>query len=508
MFCLLNYTLKSPVFLSVMLGLGGAQVAWSMDLSFFTQHQDADSQSNYPRRVQEHQAAIDGLTQLKGSSKMLVCPKAFVEALKANHTLVELDLSNCGLGSGAGAQIAGYLLTNRTLKTLNLSNNQISSFLQDGVNLAAVLKYNTTLETLDLSKNGLGTEQGMQIGASLEGNRSLKSLRLGGNKLKFIGAKAIFDGLAFNKALLILDIGENEIINKEWLFLYTDKKDRAQAALSLCKSLGKNETLTSLNVEKNNLGYVGAAAFSGVLMSENKLLLLNIAENNFDYDSIDALAVALEINTTLKGLDLSRNKMSPESIEILGKALMQNRTLTKLNLNKTAFGNEGADFIAIMLMKNNTLESLEIRDNGFDVKGGVMIVCALKSNTILKSLDLGNNKISHKCSLIPGTEETPNSCFGHALADTLRTNWHLQTIVGDIPDSISPEHPLLEFMTLFEFMSGLERNRQFELHGYPKVMLLIMAHNSLEPESTLKELSQDAFRVLILAFIQAFASDY
>ena len=83
-------------------------------------------------------------------------------------------------------------------------------------------------------------------------------------------------------------------------------------------ALATNSTLTTLDLNSNKVGPVGAGR----------------------------LAEALAINSTLIILDLSFNKVGDEGAGRLAEALATNSTLTTLNLYQNQVGDEGAGRLA------------------------------------------------------------------------------------------------------------------------------------------------------------------
>ena len=98
------------------------------------------------------------------------------EKLKANTSLMELQLYTCGLTAKGVGYIAGALEVNNSLKTLNLGGNGIYD---EGVkHLASALSKNHHLKSLELSSCGM-TDQGLKhIADSLQHNESLEELKL------------------------------------------------------------------------------------------------------------------------------------------------------------------------------------------------------------------------------------------------------------------------------------------------------------------------------------------
>ena len=123
--------------------------------------------------------------------------------------LLTLDLKSNDIRGGV-VYLAQVLRKNRTLRVLNLSDNNIE---QPGlVAIAEALKYNSTLETLDLSHNpcsGPGLEGITTLRTAFALNSHLKRLFLNDTDLSSEGAIALAEFLPEAKSLIHLDLAEN-----------------------------------------------------------------------------------------------------------------------------------------------------------------------------------------------------------------------------------------------------------------------------------------------------------
>ena len=197
-------------------------------------------------------------------------PNAFARALNQNITLLELNLV-CGYLCKNIKLLAKVLQKNRTLTKLNLSDNFIQNKTES---IAYTLQNNTTLLELDLSSNEIGYK-GIKLLAmkGLEKNITLKTLNLNNN---LIGSFAIED---------------SRHCGVQWLagFLRT------------------RNTLTTLNLDSNDISCSGANKLAYALRNNTTLLKLSLVDNIIGLDGAMAFLKALRINNTLKLIDLSDN---------------------------------------------------------------------------------------------------------------------------------------------------------------------------------------------------------
>lgn len=146
----------------------------------------------------------------------------FVEALKENSSLLELDLSNNKIGQAetlntvqpdyvtGGEALADMLASNSCrLKYLNLAWNLIR--LDGGIALAGCVATNQYVTYLDLSYNALGKDGGEVLGSSLLNNTSLQTLLLANNNINFSACFSICVALEENFSLRKLSFDGNPI---------------------------------------------------------------------------------------------------------------------------------------------------------------------------------------------------------------------------------------------------------------------------------------------------------
>ena len=102
--------------------------------------------------------------------------------------------------------------------------------------------------------------------------------------------------------------------------------------MSLAAAVAKNTVVTSIALEDNDIGAVGAKALATALLHNTTLVNLNLCGNDIGDDGLEALCGALRGNCTLTSLDLSRNGISATGIASLMGALQHNFNLTSINV--------------------------------------------------------------------------------------------------------------------------------------------------------------------------------
>ena len=113
--------------------------------------------------------------------------------LRTNHTLVNLNLSQCNIDSDGAYQLANALHTNDTLQNLYLHYNPIG--INGASSVAEMLTKNKSLKLLDLHSDSIGGKSGSVILIdSLRQNTTLETLVLPIlHVLNIIESKTILD---------------------------------------------------------------------------------------------------------------------------------------------------------------------------------------------------------------------------------------------------------------------------------------------------------------------------
>lgn len=148
----------------------------------------------------------------------------FIECLKTNKHLRELDMSSNNIGQmeifqggvmgkkfNIGAKsIAEYIASSDCrLSTLKLGWNSIK--MASSLEMAKALKLNQTLLHLDLSYNGLGQSAGEYLGEALQDNQTLQTLMLESNQFNGTAVYCICVGILENTSLTRISLDKNPI---------------------------------------------------------------------------------------------------------------------------------------------------------------------------------------------------------------------------------------------------------------------------------------------------------
>ncbi|GLI62908.1 Flagellar autotomy protein 1 [Volvox africanus] len=196
--------------------------------------------------------------------------RALGAALAACGSLKELILAGNQFGDQAIRELQGALQRLQGLKVLQLQDNpRISS---DGMAaLAAALAGMPSLEELDLSRCYAGDEGVRHLSKALATHPALTALALEGCKIRADGAVHLAAALGIR-----LVLGRNQL------------GDRGVAALAA--ALGRNSSLTSLDLRSNGVGLAGCRSLGAALRERNTTVRqLAMAGNEMEDEALQAL---------------------------------------------------------------------------------------------------------------------------------------------------------------------------------------------------------------------------
>jgi Ran GTPase-activating protein (RanGAP) involved in mRNA processing and transport len=293
--------------------------------------------------------------------------------------------------------IGKYMYIKSTLKFLDLEGNDING---DTISPLRLNEKNTCpLESLNLSSNPLGQEGGMALAHALSKNNSVKALYVNNCGIPLTSLIAIFTSISrsTSSSLTAIDEEGNAIYNPDPSCLEIFEIDRPL----LCSNSNKEEEgtdhlsrllladspLSTLSLCQHNMQDFGARLLSDSLArSLGCMTSLNLDRNNIGVAGTEAIASFLIIQTQqqeagvlpknrkfsgpgLKTLKLSYNIIGNDGAIALSEALKVNKSLTELTIKNNNI-DEGLTAIAESLEFNNTIKKLSIFGNNFNEKSG------------------------------------------------------------------------------------------------------------------------------------------
>eukprot|EP01006_Ploeotia_vitrea_P043611 TRINITY_DN66754_c9_g3_i1.p1 TRINITY_DN66754_c9_g3~~TRINITY_DN66754_c9_g3_i1.p1 ORF type:complete len:728 (-),score=31.47 TRINITY_DN66754_c9_g3_i1:1451-3634(-) len=247
--------------------------------------------------------------------------EAFIRKITDNDKHLHRCNMKCHRLTPAYAMKIGRALANNThLTSLNLHCN---CFGVDGITyLCGGLKVNNTLTHLDISQNFMGVEGAQTFAEMLEGGglKALKDLVIADNDIRSEGCRPILEALKTNETITSLNV--------EWNNL------KHVAGTHLGNFLSKNTSIRKLHVSGNVLGDVGVATtLDGMVENEATALSeFSFAVNDLHEATGNKVLEIVQQCPTLTKIDLGRNFIPETTLEKIQPILNANAThVTKSN---------------------------------------------------------------------------------------------------------------------------------------------------------------------------------
>ena len=162
----------------------------------------------------------------------------------------------------------------------------------------------------------------------------------------------------------------------------------------LSSMLQTNHTLCNFNIDRCDIGSIGAHHLADGLNCNRTLKKLIMSFNSIGDDGAMALAQMLRINMSLTVLDISKCFITEVGVSHLADALCVNSSLETIVLDHNSLKNQGAIALAQMLNRNQSLRNLELPQCSITEVGVSHLADALCVNSSLETLNLNNNAIT------------------------------------------------------------------------------------------------------------------
>lgn len=319
--------------------------------------------------------------------------------------LTHLELPKNGLTAAAGRPIANILQAqHETLTSLSLAHNPITSTglaaLVDALSTESIPP--SRLMELDLSDTKLIGSKGATVIASiLRTNTSIRTLNLSKNDLGTKGIRVLAPALVSHVKLRQLDLSYNNIKPRGATLLAQALEANSNNSGRNSNTRYDEETyeergLRSINLTCNRIGAQGVQALCDVLKFHRTIEVLSCGKNELLPEGGAYVAYLLKSNYRLRWIDLQDNQIGPAAASLLAEQLTEdNRTLEYIDLSYNDIGQQGAHDLADALMKNESLQHCLLDGNQIDSPGAISLANALNYNLTLTSLSLAHNRIDN-----------------------------------------------------------------------------------------------------------------
>ena len=253
---------------------------------------------------------------------------------------------NCSLSDDDISSLTKFLDRNKTITSLNISRNNITSA-DSVIALAKAIKKHPVLCNVNLAHVSLAGESAV-VNKMLLSCKTCTSLEIGHEDFdaksvaaiaKFLGKKNSLTSFSLvgavvdndNKTLLSEAIVKNKTIQK--LRLHSNKLQLPGIIRNTKKITAGLSRLTHLDLSHNSLPVAGVKVMAKFLgWADCNLVSLILSSNHLTTKGFSVLLPAMKNNTILQHLDLSSNWLNDGIAPLMVDLLGSNRTLRSIDL--------------------------------------------------------------------------------------------------------------------------------------------------------------------------------
>ncbi|XP_071970934.1 NACHT, LRR and PYD domains-containing protein 3-like isoform X3 [Engystomops pustulosus] len=311
-----------------------------------------------------------------------------------NQSLKTLDLSDNNLSGPHLSDLMEALSSpDCGIEELHLANNNLPD--TSCVHLASVIRNNPSLKRLDLSDNHLS---GPHLSVLMEALSSpacrIEELQLAYNDLPDTSCIQLASVIRNNQSLKRLDLSGNYLSGH----IFMDSTEDAS------KSIYRVEKLASIRGEV--ISDLSSARKQHHSMKQCTLLC---PEAHFAYSdqfipdcrnqAVEHFGVLMEALSSpacrIEELHLGENDLLDTSCTQLASAIRANQSLKTINLSgNLLYGPQFSDLMDALSSQSCTIEELQLQYNALPDTSCIQLASGIKNNSSLKKLDLSANNLS------------------------------------------------------------------------------------------------------------------
>ncbi|XP_077322829.1 NACHT, LRR and PYD domains-containing protein 12-like isoform X2 [Lithobates pipiens] len=297
-----------------------------------------------------------------------------MEALTKTQ-IEELQLMYNHLTDSSCPHLASVIRNNRTLRTLNLSQNNL-----EGPHFRDLMEALTTsrIEKLQLSSNHLKDSSCPHLASVIRNNQTLRRLNLSGNNLEGPHFRVLMEALTTSRI--------------EELELY-DTHLTDISCPHLASGIRNNQTLRTLILSGNNLE---GPHFRDLMeaLTTSRIEELLLCSNYLKDSSCPHLTFGIRNNHTLRKLNLSENHLEGPHFRDLMEALTTSQ-IEELQLVKNHLTDSSCPHLASGIRNNQTLKRLNLNENNLEGPHFRDLMEALTTSRV-EGLQIGGNNLSEE----------------------------------------------------------------------------------------------------------------
>ncbi|CAI9531815.1 unnamed protein product, partial [Staurois parvus] len=299
------------------------------------------------------------------------CPH-LASGIRNNPTLRTLDLSMNNLEGPHFRDLMAALTTSR-IEELQLSYNQLTD--SSCPHLASGIRNNPTLRTLNLSVNNLEGPHFRDLMAALTTSQ-IEKLQLDTTHLTDSSCPHLASGIRNNPTLRTLDLSVNNLEGPHFRDL--------MAALTTSQ-------IEELQLDNNDLTDSSCPHLASGIRNNPTLRTLDLSGNNLDGPHFRDLMAALT-TSRIEGLRLDQNHLTDSSCPHLASGIRNNPTLRTLDLSMNNL--EGPHFGDVMAaLTTSRIEELQLDNNHLTDSSCPHLASGIRNNPTLRTLNLSGNNL-------------------------------------------------------------------------------------------------------------------
>jgi Ran GTPase-activating protein (RanGAP) involved in mRNA processing and transport len=346
-----------------------------------------------------------------------------IKSLISNKKIAHLNLSSNMISTEGLKIIHNDIINSDSLSYLNLGifegSFRRNNFSGDGgLIIARILLTNESLKTLILQDNELGEDSGDKIGSALIQNKTLKKLKISENKIKNKGAKSIIEN---GERLVSIDLSNNDITpdicfdiqkllltSKNLEELVWDSNNIGLKGIRIIlEGVQSSKSLKKISLQNTNIGNTGVKIIAEGLIGNQVLEELDVSSNSITIEGFIPLCDAL-LSNQIKIFKCKNNLLGDDSMKYFSSTVLssddKNQNFNQSNINNLSLKQAKSSYIDMIKPtdRNNKIkiEQFDFSSSKIYDQGLIYLIFKLKDNTTITSVNLKDNYFTHEVDVL------------------------------------------------------------------------------------------------------------